>query len=79
MTHMSEFYIQNILKMLPEMTKNHRTLQSGLDHNSKFSLGLNKIIRTPNQREVAWKTMPTFPKKWTVDCFLKEVEVAQFP
>ena len=50
------------LRLLPEMIKTHRILQSGLDHNSKFSLGPHKIISTPNQLEVAWNTTPTFPK-----------------
>ena len=52
MAQMSEFYIQNVFKMLPEMIRTHRILQSGLDYNSKFSLGPYKIS-TPNQQEVA--------------------------
>ena len=35
------------LRLLPEMIKTHRILQSGLDHNSKFSLGAHKIISAP--------------------------------
>ena len=53
MAQMSEFYIQNVFKMLPEMIRTHRILQSGLDYNSKFSLGPHKIISAPNQQEVA--------------------------
>ena len=49
-------------RLLPEMIKTHRILQSGLDYNSKFSLGPHKIISAPNQQEVAWNTTPTFPK-----------------
>ena len=48
-------------RLLPEMIKTHRILQSGLDYNSKFSLGPHKIISAPNQQEVAWNTTPTFP------------------
>ena len=62
MAQMSEFFIQNRFKMLPEIIKTYRILQSGLAHNSKFSLGPHKIISVPNQLEVAWNTMPTFPK-----------------
>ncbi|KAM7340586.1 hypothetical protein ACRRTK_001201 [Alexandromys fortis] len=51
MAQMSEFYTQNNSKT--EMIKPHRIHQSGLDHNSKFSLGLHKIISVPNQQEVA--------------------------
>ena len=49
-------------RLLPEMIKTHRILQSGLDYNFKFSLGPHKIISAPNQQEVAWNTMSTFPK-----------------
>ena len=48
-------------RLLPEMIKTHRILQSELDYNSKFSLGPHKIISDPNQQEVAWNTTPTFP------------------
>ena len=49
-------------RLLPEMIKTHRILQSGLDHNSKFSLHPRKIISAPNQLEVVWNTTLTFPK-----------------
>ena len=62
MAQMSEFYIQNRFKLLPEMIKTRRILQSGLDHNSKFSLGPHKIMSAPNKQEVAWNTIPSFPK-----------------
>ena len=52
MAQMSELYIQNRFKMLPEMIKTHRILQSGHEYNSKFSLGPHKIISAPNQQEV---------------------------
>ena len=48
-------------RLLPEMIKTHRILQSGLYYNSKFSLGPHKSISAPNQQEVAWNTTPTFP------------------
>ena len=59
---MSEFYIKNTSKTVVEMIKCHRILQSGFDSIFKFPLVSCKIISAPNQQEVAWKTMPTFPK-----------------
>ena len=49
-------------EQVQEWSKLNRILQSWLDYNSKFSLGPHKIISAPNQPEVAWNTMPTFPK-----------------
>ena len=49
-------------RLLAEMIQPQRILQSVLDHNLKFSLGPDNIIGIPNKQEVAWKTMPTFPK-----------------
>ena len=60
------------------MIKTHKILQSGLDHNSKFSLGPHKIISAPNQQEVAWNTTPTFPRNGYFPLFFKkEGEVVQ--
>ena len=55
-----------VSRMLAEIIKPNRIL----DHNSKFSLGPNKIISTTNQQEVSWKTTSTFPKKWIMDVCL---------
>ena len=40
-------------ELLAEMIQPHRILQSGLDHNPKFSLGPHKIISIPNHQQVA--------------------------
>ena len=53
---------RTVSRLLVEIIKPHRIFQSGLDHNSKFSLGPRKIISAMNHQEVAWKTMATFPK-----------------
>ena len=62
------------------MTKTHRILQSGLDYNSKFSLGPHKNISAPNQLEVAWNTTP-LSQKMNYEYFLlfkkKDGEVVQ--
>ena len=49
---MSEFYIKNRFKMLSEMIKSHRIVQSGFDHNTTFSLGPH------NKQEVSGKLWP---------------------
>ena len=51
-----------VSRLLDEMIKPHRILQSGLGHNSKFYLGPYKIISVPNQQELAWKTVYTLPQ-----------------
>ena len=63
---------RTVLRLLVKMIKTHRIFQSGLDHNSKFSLGSHKIISTPNQQEVAWNTISTFPStpKKVMDAYL---------
>lgn len=40
-------------RWLTEMIQLHRLLQSGLNHNHKFSLDPHKIISIPNQQEAA--------------------------
>ena len=82
MAQMSESSSRTGSRLLPEMIKTHRILQSGLDHNSKFSLGPHKIISALNQLEVAWNTTPTLPKNglWIfsfVFFLKKEGEVVQ--
>ena len=59
---------RTLSRLLAEMIKPHIIFHSGLNHNSKFSLGPRKIISASNQQEVAWKTMLTFPKKMVYGC-----------